>query len=214
MGVTVYCRLAEGQCQHVGFQRAALREAVDKACSLHVIRRPMIFRPGGRGLLATVICPTSSFIIRGKLRRSRHRNGDRCEESARSFDKRISNSEGASVSTNAGARAYGNSHGFLQSIAKTSHSLSCTVIGEADGDMQRDYWYSAARDATTAGVNGRLGRSGAAGPSSAWVPKIETTTAPVVFAPEMARGFIGHAICRDCGRRAVSSVVVPARRSR
>ncbi|MBA1330659.1 peptidase PmbA, partial [Candidatus Endoriftia persephone str. Guaymas] len=43
---------------------------------------------------------------------------------------------------------YGNSHGFIGGYAGSRHSLSCAVVGEQDGEMQRNYWYTLARDAT------------------------------------------------------------------
>ncbi len=42
-----------------------------------------------------------------------------CESAALDYDKRIVNSEGASVDMNAGMSVYGNTHGFLQSQQKT-----------------------------------------------------------------------------------------------
>ena len=70
-----------------------------------------------------------------------------CEDAARSYNQRITNSEGATVSTNTGIHVYGNTHGFLSSYPKTSHSLSCVVVGEDSGNMERDYWYTTSRDA-------------------------------------------------------------------
>ena len=58
-----------------------------------------------------------------------------CEDAARSYDDRIRNSEGATVATSSGVRAYGNSHGFIGSFPRTSHSISCSVVGESDGEM-------------------------------------------------------------------------------
>jgi len=118
-----------------------------------------------------------------------------CEDAGLKFDKRIDNSEGATVSTNRGTRAYGNTHGFIDSFSKSSHSVSCVVLGSQDGEMQRDYYYSAARDAADledskfigeTAAKRTIGRLGAR--------KIKTTKAPVLFTPELARGFIGHAI--------------------
>ena len=118
-----------------------------------------------------------------------------CEAAALGYDKRIDNSEGATVSTNRGVRAYGNSHGFVGSFRKSSHSISCVVLGNKDGDMQRDYYYSSARDAADledvrsigeTAARRTLGRLGAR--------KIKTTKVPVLYTAELARGFIGHAI--------------------
>ena len=70
-----------------------------------------------------------------------------CEAAGRESDARINNSEGATVSSNRGVRAYGNTHGFLGSYAKTSHSITCILLAGTDGDMQRDYYYTSARSA-------------------------------------------------------------------
>jgi PmbA protein len=124
----------------------------------------------------------------------------KCEAAALSLDKRISNSEGATVWTNRGVRAYGNTHGFIGSYAKTGHSISCAVLGDADGNMERDYYYSSARDRTDledpvsigeTAAKRTIGRLGAR--------KIPTTRAPVIFSAELARGFIGHAMSAIAG---------------
>jgi PmbA protein len=110
-------------------------------------------------------------------------------------DKRVSNSEGATVSTNRGTRAYGNTHGFVGSYTKTSHSISCVLLAESDGVMQRDYHYTTARcaeDLETAAAVGRTAADKVVGRLGA--RKLKTVRAPVLFIPEIARGFIGHAI--------------------
>ncbi len=123
-----------------------------------------------------------------------------CEAAALQFDPRITNSEGATVSTNRGSRVYGNTHGFLGSYTKTSHSVSCVVLGSQGDEMQRDYYYSAARDPAgledvrhigESAAKRVLGRLGAR--------KIKTTRAPVIYIPELARGFIGHSISAIAG---------------
>ncbi len=43
-----------------------------------------------------------------------------------------------------GVKVYGNSHGLLASYASSRHSTSCCVIGQgANGEMERDYSYTA-----------------------------------------------------------------------
>jgi PmbA protein len=69
-----------------------------------------------------------------------------CETAALDYDDKIMNSEGASVDINAGVSVYGNTHGFLQAEHKTRHSISCSVVGESNGGMQRDYWYEISRN--------------------------------------------------------------------
>jgi len=118
-----------------------------------------------------------------------------CEDSARSYDERIRNSEGATVATSSGVRAYGNSHGFIGSFPRTSHSISCSVVGESDGEMERDYHYSSARDASDLEAPEAIGETAARKTvGRLGSRKIKTTKAPVLYAPEIARGFVGHVI--------------------
>lgn len=118
-----------------------------------------------------------------------------CEKSALEFDKRISNSEGATVWTSRGTRAYGNTHGFVGSYSKSSHSIYCVVLADEDGAMQRDYYFSAARDANDLEGVAEIGeKAGRRTVARLGARKIETRRAPVLFVPELARGFIGHAI--------------------
>ncbi|MCP3687171.1 MAG: metalloprotease PmbA [Gammaproteobacteria bacterium] len=116
-----------------------------------------------------------------------------CESAALDYDKRIVNSEGASVDMNAGMSVYGNSNGFLQSQQKTQHSISCSVVGESNSNMQRDYWYDINRNP------GHLAAARSVGEKAAGravkrldAQKLKTQQSPVLFAPELARGLISH----------------------
>lgn len=118
-----------------------------------------------------------------------------CEKSALDYDPRINNSEGATVSTSRGTRAYGNTHGFIGSYTKSSHSINCVVLGSVNGEMQRDFHYSAARDPADLEALEYIGETAAQRTvQRLGARKIKTTKAPVLFVPELARGFIGHAI--------------------
>ena len=122
------------------------------------------------------------------------------EKAGLDSDKRVSNSEGATVGTNRGSRAYGNTHGFVGSYSKTSHSITCILLAEQDGVMQRDYHYSAARCAADMEDAPLVGRRAAAKTvARLGARKMDTTRAPVLFIPELARGFIGHAISAIAG---------------
>jgi PmbA protein len=113
----------------------------------------------------------------------------RCEAAGLAVDARVSNSEGASVADQRGVRVYGNSHGFLGGYASTSHTVSCVLLAQQGDDMQRDYWYSTARDPTDleeASLIGRRAAEHAIGRLGA--RKLGTRRAPVLFVPEMARG--------------------------
>jgi PmbA protein len=115
-----------------------------------------------------------------------------CEAAARDADARIGNSEGATLSSHRGLRVFGNSLGFLGSVATTLHTLSCVVVAEDGDDMQRDYWYSTVRDWRDLEDGTSIGKQAAARALRRLnARKLATVTAPVLFVPELARGLFG-----------------------
>jgi PmbA protein len=116
-----------------------------------------------------------------------------CEAAGRAVDARITNSEGASVGSHRGVRVYGNSHGFLEGFSSTSHSVSCVLLAQVGEDMQRDYWYSSARDARDLEAAESIGRkAGERAVMRLGARRLATQKARVLYAPEVARGLIGH----------------------
>lgn len=202
IGVTVYINACKGSASTSDFSPAAVREAVAKACSIAALTQPDEFS-GLADAERMAVPPIADLDLYHPWAVEADEAIEiaiECEGVARSHDERITNSEGATVSTNVGVRAYGNSHGFLNAVRKTSHSLSCTVVGETDGEMQRDYWYSTTRRSADLESPEAVGRKAATRTvDRLGARKIATTTAPVVFAPELARGFIGHAVSAIAG---------------
>jgi len=116
-----------------------------------------------------------------------------CEAEARGTDERITNSDGASVSTHAGIEVYGNSHGFLAGIPTTRHSLSVAVVGQDAGGMQRDYWYTSARDARDLESPTAVGRTAAARTvRRLGARKLTTRTTPVLYEAPVASSLLSH----------------------
>jgi PmbA protein len=124
-----------------------------------------------------------------------------CEAEARVVDARITNSEGASVSTYEGMFAYANSHGFNGGYASSRHGLSCSVIADDGQDnMQRDYWYSTARsadDLESAQYVGRL--AGERTVRRLNSRRIKTAQVPVMFDASLSSGLISHLISAISG---------------
>ena len=112
----------------------------------------------------------------------------------------ISNSEGASVNAGLGMAVYGNSNGFVGRSAGTRYGQSCILLaGEADG-MQRDYRYDSRRcfnelesPETTGSEAARrtLRRLNAR--------QLPTSEMPILFAPEVAQGLVGHLVSAISG---------------
>jgi len=196
IGITVYKNSCKGNASTSDISPAAIREAVAKACSFAKLTAEDPHSGlADAALMATEVRDLDLDHPWQIDARQAISLAIESEAAATGFDKRISNSEGATVGTNRGMRAYGNTHGFIGSYAKTSHSITCVVLAEADGAMQRDYHYTSSR------VPGDLENAANVGVTAAektirrlGARKIKTTTAPVIFIPELARGFIGHAI--------------------
>jgi len=199
--VTVYKDQKKGSASTSDFSPAALKEAVQKACTFAKYTAADEFSGLADRELLAENPPDLDLAHQWPLESEEAiRIAIECEDAARSYNKRITNSEGATVGTSSGVRAYANTHGFLAGYPKTSHSVSCVVVGEDDGNMERDYWYSASRDAA------RLESPAAVGETAARRTvdrlggrKIATVNAPVIYAPEMARGFVAHAISAISG---------------
>ena len=123
-----------------------------------------------------------------------------CEASARGVDARITNSEGASVSTYEGMFAYANSHGFNSGYATSRQGMSCSVIAEEADSMQRDYWYTTARsakDLDSAAAVGRL--AGERTVRRLGSKRIKTAQVPVLFEAALASGLISHLVSAISG---------------
>src|SRR6184192_1152158 len=70
----------------------------------------------------------------------------RAEKAALDFDARIKNSEGGSFDAATGHKIFANSHGFLGEYRRSYCSVAAIPIAhDANGAMQRDYWFSVAR---------------------------------------------------------------------
>ena len=123
-----------------------------------------------------------------------------CEAAAFAADQRIKNADGTSLNTHQGCRVYGNSHGFVGGYASTRHSLSCVMIAEGEGQMQRDYWYDVNRQgellADAAGIGQRAAERAVSRLGARPVPTCEV---PVLFAAELAGGLFSHLLAAISG---------------
>jgi PmbA protein len=116
-----------------------------------------------------------------------------CEAAALDADKRIGNSEGATLSTSSGQSVYGNTNNFLAGFRTSSHSLSCAVVAQDAGQMERDYEYTVSRRAEDLVSGVLIGRQAAERSlHRLGAQKIDTCKSPVLLSPRIARGFFGH----------------------
>lgn len=119
----------------------------------------------------------------------------RAEDAARALDSRIANSEGATVASGAGRRAYANSHGFVGSYPSSSHSLSCSVVAKSASSLERDYWYTVSRRPEDLDSPESVGEESARRAIARLDARpVSTRVVPVIYPPEVARGLFGHLI--------------------
>ena len=193
MGVTLYRGQCKGSASTGDLSAQAIRETVAKAYSIagFTAADPCAGLPEQDTLARDIpdLDLNHPWSIEPDVARDL---ALRCEAAALDTDSRMTNSDGATLSTHQGVRVFGNSLGFLAGFSSTLHSLSCAVIGQSQGEMQRDYWYSSVRDyrdldsAESIGITAAqrtLKRLGAR--------QVPTCVVPVLFVPELARGLMG-----------------------
>jgi PmbA protein len=118
-----------------------------------------------------------------------------CEAAGLAVDKRVQNSEGGTLTTHRGVRVYGNTNGFLAGNIGTNHSISCALVAEQGGEMERDYWYTVSRQPDQLEAAASVGRRAAQrAVARLGARRLDTRRVPVLFTPDLARGLIGSLI--------------------
>jgi len=196
LGVTVYFGQRKGSASSTDLSPASIKETVSAACS--IARYTSADDYAGlpeQALLATefpdlelyhpwAISPDEAIAL-----------AIECETAARDYDVAISNSEGATVNSHQGISILGNSLGFLQARQGTRHSLSCSVLAEGKDTMQRDYWYSVARNPLGLESASEIGKKAAERTLRRLNARSLTTRlCPVLYCAEMASGLLGALI--------------------
>jgi len=194
IGVTVYIGQQRGHASTSDFSSEALRTTVDAALSIarFTSADPASGMPEA-DLLAQE-CPDLdlhhpwSLSVEQAVDLAR-----RCEQAAVQADPRISNSEGANVSTQQAHFISANSLGFMGGFASSRHSIGCSVIaGEGDG-MQREHWFDSRRDAADMMAAEQIGqRAGQRAVARLGARKINTCEVPVLFDAPLAVSLIGN----------------------
>jgi len=196
LAVTVYFGKRKGSASTADLGREAVRATVEKACAIarYTAEDPYagLLEPE---YMAREIPDLDLDHPWGLAAEDAIEIARRCERAGRSIDPRITNSEGASVSSQRHSGVYGNSLGFLAGFSGTSHSVSCSLIAQEAEQMHRDYWFTTARDPAdlddAESVGATAGRRALA---RLGARKLSTRKAPVVFSPDMARGLYRHFI--------------------
>ncbi|MBI2316285.1 MAG: metalloprotease PmbA [Betaproteobacteria bacterium] len=123
-----------------------------------------------------------------------------CEAAAFRLDKRVVNSEGASVSCHQQQFALANSLGFMGGFPNSRHYVSCAVIAGEGNGMWRDDWFVSRRSPDdlprVEAVGDYAGRRALSRLRSR---KIDTVTVPVLFEAPVASGLVSHFVSAVSG---------------
>ena len=196
LGVTVYFGQRKGSASTTDLSPVSIKETVSAACSIARYTSEDEFSGlPDKELLATEFPDLD-------LNHPWHLGTENaielaleCEEAARNFHADITNSEGASINTHQGNYVMGNSLGFLHGYPTTRHSLSCSVLAQRGDSMQRDYWYSVARNAINLESPKEIGKKAAERVLRRLEGRsLSTRQCPVLYSAEIASGLLASFI--------------------
>ncbi len=197
ISVTVYFGQQKGHASSSDLSPQALKDSVEAACNIAKYTAKDAFCGlADAQLMATELLDLDLYHPWQLSVDEAIDIAKTCEAAALDVDKaRITNSEGAGVSHSESIFTYANSHGFVGGYASTRHSISCSVIAEDNHNMQRDYWYSSARDyrdMDSAGYVGNL--AGQRSIRRLGARSIQTGQYPVLFEAPLASGLISSLV--------------------
>lgn len=194
LGVTVYFGGRKGSASTSDLSEKSLRETVEAACVIarHANEDPCAGLPDKETLAIDI--PDLDLNHPWQLSAEQAIElATACEQAALDYHQDIVNSEGATVNTHHGIRVLGNTLGFLHGYPASRHSLSCAVVGKRDDQMQRDYWYTVARDPSDLEAPEKVGLEAAQRTlSRLGARSLSTRQVPIIYAAEMATSLIGH----------------------
>ncbi len=201
LGVTVYFGQRKGTASTSDFKPEAIRDTVRAACNIARFTNDDPYSGlADAELMASDLPELDLYHPWDITPEAAIELGVRCERAALELDPRISNTEGASVNSHNGLHVYGNSHGFIGGYPSSRHSLSCSVIGQQDDSMQRDYWYTVSRRAEELESESEVGRKAAERTlARLGARKLGTRQAPVIFRSDVAGSLLRSLISAISG---------------
>jgi len=195
LGITVYFGQRRGNASTSDLSPDAVERTVDAACAIaiHTAEDDAAGLPDAERLFRGEAPDLDLFHPWGLTVEEAIDIAKRTEAAALAVDKRITNSEGGTVSAYDTDFILANTRGFLAGFANSKASLSCGVVAEDKGGMQRDYWYTTHRDPNRLESPERVGRlAGERTIARLGGRRLPTTEAPVLFEANIAGSLIGH----------------------
>ncbi len=201
IGVTVYVGARRGHASTADFARAAIEDAVAKALTIaRYTAEDDCAGLADPALLARNWANLDLYHPWDLTVEEAIALGRECEAAALAVDPRLTNSDGATVSLHEGEFVYANTLGFSGGYASSRHGIYCAVIGDDDGAMQRDDWFTAARSPHDLEAAARIGRlAGERTARRLGARRLATLDCPVLYEAPVATGLIGHYVSATSG---------------
>jgi PmbA protein len=197
VSVTVYFGQQKGHASSSDLSAQALKDTVEAACNIaKYTAKDEFCGLADAALMATDVPDLDLYHPWNISVADVIEIAKTCEAAAMEVDrKRITNSEGAGVSNSESVFAYANSHGFVGGYPSSRHSISCSVIAEDGEAMQRDYWYTNARDMCDMDSAEYVGKlAGERTVRRLGAKAIATGQYPVLFEAPLASGLISSLV--------------------
>ena len=201
LGISVYVGKHKGSASTADLSKEALTLAVEKAIDIakYTSEDPCTGLADAE-LMATEFPDLDLYHPQALDPEQAIQIAIEAETAAMDYDKRITNSDGASYNANLGMRVYGNTHGINAGYPSSRYSLSCMVIGADNDDMQRDYAYTVSRKAGDLLSPKEVGEEAAHNTvSRLGARKISTAKVPVIMHRDLASSLFGHYVSAISG---------------
>ncbi|WP_423907635.1 metalloprotease PmbA [Candidatus Spongiihabitans sp.] len=201
LGVTVYFGHKSGSASTTDFSPDAIKSSVNSACNIAKFTEQDEFN--GLADIELLATEFPDLDLSHPWAINMHQAieiATLCEDAALTGDSRISNTEGATLSSHDGVDLYVNSNGFKGFARGSRHSASCSVIAGQGDEMQRDYWYDSKRYSGDLMPADEIGREAARRTIRRLdARKIKTGEHPVIFEPVVAASLLSHLISAISG---------------
>jgi PmbA protein len=202
VGITVYFGQRRGNASTSDLSPEAVERTVEAACAIarHTAIDDAAGLPDADRLYRGEPPDLDLFHPWGLTVEESIELARRSESAALAVDRRITNSEGATVSAYDSDFILANSRGFIGGYANSKASISCSVVAEDAGGMQRDYWYTTHRNPALLESAESVGRTaGERAVRRLGARRLPTSDAPVLFDANVAGSLISHFVSAASG---------------
>jgi PmbA protein len=202
LGITVYFGARRGNASTSDLSPEAVERTVDAACAIarHTAADEAAGLPDADRIFRGEAPDLDLFHPWGLTVEEAIDIAQRTEAAALAVDRRITNSEGGTVSSYDTDFILANTRGFLSGFANSKASISAGVVAEDAAGMQRDYWYTTHRDPRSLDAPETVGRiAGERTVRRLGGRRLPTTEAPVIFDANIAGSLIGHFVSAASG---------------